>query len=64
MSPYVDIGQVEGAFVMGMGYWLNEKLVYDDVGNLLNNRSWVTLQITTKRNKRIFFVLFFTSYVW
>lgn len=29
MSPLVDIGQIEGAFVMGLGYWLSEKYVYD-----------------------------------
>lgn len=29
MSPLVDVGQVEGAFIMGLGYWLNEKYVYN-----------------------------------
>uniref|UniRef100_A0A336MA50 CSON013979 protein n=1 Tax=Culicoides sonorensis TaxID=179676 RepID=A0A336MA50_CULSO len=41
MSPNVDIGQVEGAFVMGMGYWLQEVLVYDNAsGQLVSNRTW------------------------
>lgn len=49
ISPYVDIGQVEGAFVMGLGYWLNEKLVYDDqTGRLLTRRSWVRYLFSMK----------------
>jgi xanthine dehydrogenase/oxidase len=42
LSPMVDIGQIEGAFVMGMGYWLSEELRYDKTsGRLLNTRTWV-----------------------
>lgn len=41
MSPLVDVGQIEGAFMMGVGYWLTERLDYDrQSGELLTNRSW------------------------
>ncbi|KAH8311383.1 hypothetical protein KR044_005999, partial [Drosophila immigrans] len=41
LSPYIDIGQIEGAFVMSLGYWLSEQLVYDrQTGRLLTNRTW------------------------
>ncbi|XP_067838884.1 xanthine dehydrogenase-like [Heptranchias perlo] len=41
MNPDIDIGQVEGAFVMGMGYWLIEKMIYDPkTGAVLNAGTW------------------------
>lgn len=41
LSPDIDLGQVEGAFVMGMGYWTSEDLIYDPkTGRLVNDRTW------------------------
>jgi len=44
LNPEIDIGQMEGAFVMGIGYWTSEDLMYSpDTGVLTNNRLWVRL---------------------
>ncbi|KAJ0176240.1 hypothetical protein K1T71_008414 [Dendrolimus kikuchii] len=41
LSPEIDVAQIEGAFVMGLGYWTSEKLVYDTAtGRLLTDRTW------------------------
>ncbi|XP_041981244.1 xanthine dehydrogenase 1-like [Aricia agestis] len=41
INPAIDIGQVEGAYIMGVGYWTSEELIYDkDSGELLSDRSW------------------------
>ncbi|XP_076300418.1 xanthine dehydrogenase [Lasioglossum baleicum] len=41
MSPEIDVGQMEGAFVMGLGYWTSEDLIYDPKsGALTNYRTW------------------------
>ncbi|CAG0880344.1 unnamed protein product [Cyprideis torosa] len=41
ISPLVDIGQVEGAFVMGLGYWLQESVKYDpETGKSLAKNTW------------------------
>ena len=42
----IDIGQVEGAFVQGMGYYLSEKIGYDPVtGVQLTTNTWVSLTL-------------------
>lgn len=36
------MGQVEGAFVIGLGYFLQEEVKYDQkTGNQLTNGTWV-----------------------
>ncbi|KAJ0176238.1 hypothetical protein K1T71_008412 [Dendrolimus kikuchii] len=41
LSPQIDVAQIEGAFVMGLGYWTSEKSVYDpDTGKILTDRTW------------------------
>ncbi len=37
INPAIDIGQVEGGFVQGMGWLTNEELVYDEQGRLLTH---------------------------
>lgn len=40
LNPCVDIGQIEGAFIMGLGYFLTEQVVTDASGRLLSNGTW------------------------
>ena len=37
LNPRVDYGQIEGAFVQGMGWLTSEELVWDDQGRLLTH---------------------------
>jgi len=40
-SPQVDIGQVEGAFVMGLGMWTSEQIKFHpETGKLLTDNTW------------------------
>ncbi|KAJ8719479.1 hypothetical protein PYW08_011654 [Mythimna loreyi] len=39
-NPKLDIGQMQGAYIMGLGYHTCERLIFDkETGKLLNNRS-------------------------
>mmetsp|Transcript_20479 Transcript_20479/g.31973 ORF Transcript_20479/g.31973 Transcript_20479/m.31973 type:complete len:1304 (-) Transcript_20479:80-3991(-) len=41
LNPAIDIGQAEGAYIMGLGYCLRETCKYDpDNGKLLNVSTW------------------------
>jgi xanthine dehydrogenase/oxidase len=40
LNPALDIGQIEGGFIMGLGYFLQESVEYDELGNLISNGTW------------------------
>nr|BAR64771.1 aldehyde oxidase [Ostrinia furnacalis] len=41
ISPDIDVGQIEGAFIMGLGLWTSEQLAYEpSSGRLLTDRTW------------------------
>ncbi|CAK8698330.1 uncharacterized protein LOC143448853 [Clavelina lepadiformis] len=49
LNPSVDIGQVEGAFVMGIGFWTSEQMIYDESsGQLVTNGTWEYKPPTSK----------------
>ncbi|MFP2768639.1 xanthine dehydrogenase molybdopterin binding subunit [Oceanisphaera sp. KMM 10153] len=37
LNPAIDIGQVEGAFIQGVGWLTTEELVWNDTGKLMTN---------------------------
>jgi xanthine dehydrogenase/oxidase len=40
LNPAVDIGQIEGAFIMALGYFTSEQVVNDSKGLLLSSGTW------------------------
>ncbi|CAK1549448.1 unnamed protein product [Leptosia nina] len=41
INPEIDIGQIEGAFIMGLGYWTSEHIIHDEkTGEILTDRTW------------------------
>ncbi|XP_034833025.2 xanthine dehydrogenase/oxidase-like [Maniola hyperantus] len=58
-NPELDVGQIEGAFMMGVGYWTCENLMYEPkTGELLTDRTleyWVPQARDIPQNFRIYF---------
>ena len=49
LNAEIDIGQAEGAFIMGLGFWLLEKFRYDpNTGKCLTNGTWEYKPPTSK----------------
>lgn len=46
MNPEIDMGQAQGAFVMGLGYYLLEETRYDDdTGRNMTASTWVSFTV-------------------
>ena len=64
MNPELDMGQVEGGFVMGLGYFLQEKMVYDgNTGEAMNSGTWVRKMNATNECKISSLVISYYSHV-
>ena len=37
LNPAIDIGQIEGGFIQGMGWLTTEELLWDDIGRIISN---------------------------
>lgn len=40
LNPAVDVGQIEGAFVQGIGFFMNEEVVIDKNGRVVSDGTW------------------------
>jgi xanthine dehydrogenase molybdopterin-binding subunit B len=40
LNPAIDVGQVQGGYVMGLGNFLCEEMLYDDRGKNISDTSW------------------------
>ena len=59
ISPYVDIGQIEGAFIFGIGFVTSEKVKYNsETGQRLSNGTWVT-KIINIFSMQLYIIIFF-----
>jgi xanthine dehydrogenase large subunit len=54
LNPAIDLGQIEGGFIQGMGWLTTEELVYDDRGRLLTHApSTYKIPTANDRPKRL-----------
>ena len=47
-NPAIDIGQIEGAFVQGMGYVTSEDVIFNEHGKLVTDNTWTYKPPCTK----------------
>mmetsp|Transcript_19525 Transcript_19525/g.25945 ORF Transcript_19525/g.25945 Transcript_19525/m.25945 type:complete len:382 (+) Transcript_19525:72-1217(+) len=58
LNACVDIGQIEGGFVMGLGYFLSEDVIFDSSGRLISKNTYdykpfSSMDISSKFNTRL-----------
>ena len=47
LSPNIDVGQIEGAFIFGLGLWTSEEIKFHPkTGKILTFDTWVNTYLT------------------
>ena len=54
INPRIDIGQVEGAYIQGLGWCTTEEVKHDANGNLLNHSPTLTRSRRSAICRKIF----------
>ena len=50
LNPSVDVGQIEGGFIMGLGYFMTESVQFQSDGTLFSNGTWEVISFVSQNS--------------